>query len=62
MPVVSTCGEVDWSIERRRRAVDRIVFLRLNRPALVHRVAGHIEHAAHDALADGHGDGPAGVR
>ena len=47
--------------ERRRRAVDRVALLRLDRPALVHGVAGHVEHPAHDAFADGHGDGPAGV-
>ena len=47
--------------ERRRRAVDRIALLRLDRPALVHRVAGDIEHPAHDAFADGHGDRPAAI-
>jgi hypothetical protein len=48
--------------ERWRRAVDRIVFLRLDRPALVHRVPGDIEHPSHDTLADWNGDGPAGIR
>ena len=47
--------------ERRRRAMDGIIFVRLDRPAFVHRVAGHVEHAAHDAFADGHGDGRAGI-
>ena len=41
--------------------MDRIVFVRLDRPALVHRVAGHVEDPAHDAFADGHGDRRAGV-
>ena len=29
---------------------------------LIHGVAGNVEHAAHDAFADGHGDRRAGVR
>ena len=47
--------------ERGRRAVDRIIFLCLDRPAFVHRVAGHIEYPAHDAVADWHRNGRAGV-
>ena len=47
--------------ERRRRAVDRIVLLGRDRAALVHRVAGDVEDAAHDAVADRHRDRPAGV-
>ena len=42
--------------QRRRRPMNRIVLVGLDRPLLVHRVAGHVEHAAHDAFADGHGD------
>ena len=61
MPVVRICGVVDWSIKRRGRAVDRAVFLSDDRPALVHGIAGDVKHAAHDAIADGHGDGLAGV-
>ncbi len=48
--------------QRWRRAVDRIVFFGLDRPALVHRVPGHIEHPSHNTLTDRDGDGPAGIR
>ena len=41
--------------------MDRVVLLGLDRAALVHRIAGHVEHAAHDPVADGHRDRPAGV-
>ena len=41
--------------------MDRVVFLRLHRPALVHRVAAHIEHPPHDAFPDGHRNRLAGV-
>ena len=41
--------------------MDRIVLVGLDRPVFVHRVAGHVEHAAHDAFADGHGDRRAGI-
>ena len=47
--------------ERRRRPVDRVVLLRLDRAALVHRVAGDIEDASHHAVADRHRDRAAGV-
>src|SRR6516162_7756110 len=47
--------------QARRRAVDRIVFLRLDRPAFVDRVAAHIEYPPHPSFSDGHGDGHAGV-
>ena len=61
MPVASTCGEVDWSTSRGAGRWIGIIFLRLDRPAFVHRVAAHIEDAAHHAFADGHGNGRAGV-
>src|SRR5262249_9373098 len=41
--------------QRRRLAMDRIVFLRFNRPPLVDRISRHIKHPSHDAFADGHG-------
>ena len=41
--------------------MDRIIFVRLDRAVFVHRVAGDVEYAAHDAFADGHGNGRAGV-
>ena len=47
--------------ERRRRTMDRIVLFRGDRPALVDRAAGDVEHAAHHAVADRHRDRPAGV-
>ena len=42
-------------------AVDGIAFLGDDRAAFVHRVADDVEDAAHDGLADGHGNGGAGV-
>ena len=42
--------------ERRRRTMDRIVLLRRDRSALVHRTSGDIEDAAHHAFADRHRD------
>ena len=48
--------------EWRGLAVDRIVFLRFHRSALIHRVAGHIEYPAHDPIAHRHGYRPAAVR
>ena len=47
--------------ERRRRAMNGIVFVGLDRPSFVHRIADHVEHAPHDAFTDGHGNGRAGV-
>ena len=61
MPVVEHLRRRRLVDERRRRAVDRVALLRLDRPALVHRVAGDVEHAAHHAVADRHRDRPAGV-
>src|SRR5213076_1134003 len=43
-------------LERWRGTVDRIILLRRDRSAFVHRVAGYIQHPAHDPGADGHGD------
>ena len=47
--------------QRRRRTVNRIVLLGLDRPALVDRRSGHVEDPAHHARADGHADRRAGV-
>ena len=47
--------------ERRRRAVDRVVLLGHDGPALVDGVPGHVEDASHDARADRHRDRAAGV-
>ena len=43
-------------------AMNGITFVGLDRALLVHRLAGDIEHAAHDAFADRHGDRRAGIR
>ena len=48
-------------LERRRRAVNRVVLVGDHRPAIVHRLAGDVEHASHDAVADRHRDRRAGV-
>jgi hypothetical protein len=40
--------------------MDGVTFVR-DRAAFVHGIPGDVEHAAHDAVADRHGDGPAGV-
>src|SRR5262249_12360819 len=45
------CGLFD---QRWRKPVDRIIFLRLNRPALVYRISRNIKHPAHDTVPDGH--------
>ena len=34
--------------------MNRIVFLRLHRSALVHRISGYVKDPAHDTFADGH--------
>ena len=47
--------------ERRRRAMNRVALVGVDRTALVHRIAGDVEDAAHDALADRHRDRAAGV-
>ena len=47
--------------ERGRGAMDRAKFVGLHRPLFIHGVAGDVEHAAHDGLAHGHGNRPAGV-
>ena len=47
--------------ERRGGTVNGEILVRLDRALLVDGVAGHVEHAAHDSLADRHGDGLAGV-
>jgi len=41
--------------------VDRIVFLRRDRPALIHRVTADVEDSTHHTFADGHGNGRAGI-
>ena len=41
--------------------MNRIIFVGFHRPLFIHRLAGDVEHAAHDAFADGHGDRRAGV-
>ena len=41
--------------------MNRVVLVRLHRALLVHGLAGDVEHPAHDAFADGHGDGLAGI-
>src|ERR1035441_3676033 len=43
------------------RAVDRAVLLSNDRPSLVHRIAADVKHAPHNARADGHGNGLAGI-
>ena len=45
----------------RSGAVDGIAFLGDDRAAFVHRVAHDVEDAAHDGVADGHGNDGAGV-
>mmetsp|Transcript_93254 Transcript_93254/g.182801 ORF Transcript_93254/g.182801 Transcript_93254/m.182801 type:complete len:227 (+) Transcript_93254:1135-1815(+) len=47
--------------ERRRRPVDRIVFLRVDRAQLVNRLADDVDDAAQRLLADRHFDRSAGV-
>ena len=47
--------------ECRRRTVNGIVLLRLDRSAFVDRVAANIEHPPHYAFPDRHGNGRAGV-
>ena len=47
--------------QRRRRPMNRIALLGLHRTALVHRIAGDVEHAAHHPVADRHRDRTAGV-
>ena len=47
--------------QRRSLAVNRVVLVGFHRAALVHRGAGHVEHAAHHAGAHRHGDGCTGV-
>ena len=42
--------------ERRRRPMNRVALLGLDRSALVDRVAGHVEDASHHAVADRHRD------
>ena len=41
--------------------MNRIVFLRGDRSALIHRFADDVEHPSHDSRSDGHRDGLAGV-
>jgi hypothetical protein len=41
--------------------MDRVIFLRLDRPAFVDRVAAHIKDPPHHPFPDGHGNGRAGV-
>ena len=53
------CVAVDCAHETRRLTMDGIVSSRLNRSALIHRVASYIEDSAQNGLADRHGDGPA---
>src|SRR6266478_557715 len=48
--------------QRGRRAVYRIVFLRLDRAAFVDGAAGHVEHATQHAVADRHADRPPTVQ
>src|SRR5262249_6879048 len=38
----------------RRKPVDRIILLRLNRAALVYWISCNIKHPSHDTVADGH--------
>ena len=47
--------------EGRRLAVNRVALGVLNRTAFVHGVAGDVEDAAEDAVADGHGDRGTGI-
>jgi len=47
--------------QARGRPVNRHVFFRHHRPPLVHRVAGDVKDAPHDAVAHRHGDGLAGI-
>ena len=61
MPVVRTSRRGRLVHELGRRAMDRIIFLCLDRPAFVNRVAAHIEYPAHHPVPDGHGNGRAGV-
>ena len=44
-----------------RGTMNRAIFVGLHRALFVHGVAGDVEHAAHDGLADGHGNRAAGV-
>src|SRR5207245_8985745 len=49
------------SLEVRRRAMDRIRLLGVDRRTLVHRLADDVEDAAERLLADGHRNGAASV-
>src|SRR2546425_1991261 len=49
------------SLEVRRRAMDRIRLLGVDRRTLVHRLTDDVEDAAERLLADGHRNGAAGV-
>ena len=61
MPVVENLRDGGLVHQRRGRAMDRVALVGGDRAALVHGFADDVEHAAHDAVADRHGDGPAGV-
>src|SRR5207253_2063124 len=47
--------------QRRGRTVNRIILVRLHGALFIHDIARDVEHAAHDAVTDGHGDGRASV-
>ena len=47
--------------QRRRRAVNRIAFVGVDRSALVHRLARDVEDSPHDCISDRHGNGRAGI-
>ena len=61
MPVSRICGLGVLLDKRGRRPVDRVALLELDLAAVVHGLAGDIEDAAEDAVADRYGDGAAGV-
>ena len=47
--------------ERGRGAMNRQIFVGLDRTLFVHGIAGDVEHAAHDGFADGHGNRAVGI-
>ena len=61
MPVSNNFGLGREFVELRRLAVDRAVFLGVDRPAAVDRFAQQVEDAAERLLADRHCHGRAGI-
>src|SRR5438445_721922 len=59
-PRSADTSEVDW-VTRKRLAMDRAALGRRHGPGIIDRVADDVDDAAERAVADRHGDRPAGV-